>query len=236
MKIPKKLETSISLGVGNCSKDSHYLNRIKKAIEDEKGHPRHHGVLMQAHHLISGEGMKLSGLGHKIEEFGYDINLLPNLAFIPCTLQGACYLGVQPHRGNHTAHIDQDDYDDDREPINYHKMVVELLKRLDLPIRNECLGSDARKEEVVREKLNKLSKDILNRIQNSPGSAPLTNIAKHFSINSHIGCGGVDSVTLHIGLTPCSVERFHKNKQSMGQKSENITYVNDGKFKLQTGK
>ena len=100
----------MALKLGNTSKNSAYLRRIKAAIEHDKSHPRHNGVLMQAHHIISAEGMKRSRMDKKIEKFGYDINELPNLSFIPCTLQGACYLGVQPHRGNHTAMVDQEDW------------------------------------------------------------------------------------------------------------------------------
>ena len=124
----------MTIKLGNSAKDSKYLKRIKDAIEGDKAHPRHNGVKMQAHHAISAEGMKLSGLGKKIEKFGYDINLLSNLVFIPCTLQGACYLGVQPHRGNHTAVISQDDYDDDLEPKNYHKLISSRIKNLQLPL------------------------------------------------------------------------------------------------------
>ncbi|MET3130294.1 hypothetical protein AAKU55_000547 [Oxalobacteraceae bacterium GrIS 1.11] len=222
--------------VGNCSKDSQYLNRIKKAIEEEKGHPRHHGVLMQAHHLISGEGMKRSGLGHQIEKFGYDINLLPNLVFIPCTLQGACYLSVQPHRGNHTADVDQDDYADDSEPMNYHKMISFRLKDLNLPISKECPGDHKTKVEKVIGELDELSKKILKLIQNKPNEAPLTNIARYFTYGNSIGCGGVDYVGMNKGLTSCTVERNHHNKQALGQKSEGITYINNGKFNLKVGK
>jgi hypothetical protein len=78
---------------GNSAKDTQYLKRITEHIATDKTHPRHQGVKMQAHHIISGEGIKRSGLGKKLKEFGYNINLLPNLVFIPCTLQGACYLG-----------------------------------------------------------------------------------------------------------------------------------------------
>jgi A nuclease family of the HNH/ENDO VII superfamily with conserved AHH len=221
--------------LGNSSKDSKYLRRIKTAIALDPTHPRHHGVKMQAHHVISGEGMKRSGLGKKIEQFGYDINLLPNLSFIPCTLQGACYLGVQPHRGNHTALVDQDSYDDDNEPTNYHKMVSAKLKKLDLPLSKECPGDKKTKSEDVRDKLDKLSKDILGLIQNKPGEAPLTDIARSFTANNPAGCCGVDSVPHHKGVVPCPVGRNHLGKQSPGQKNESITYKTDGKYKLKPG-
>lgn len=222
--------------LGNSAKDSKYLKRIKEAIEEDKGHPRHHGVKMQAHHLISGEGMKRSGLGKKIEKFGYDINLLPNLVFIPCTLQGACYLGVQSHRGNHTAIIDQDDYDDDNEPMNYHKLVTVLLKRLELPMDKECPGDHKTKMETVTKKLNDLSEIILETIQFKPGEAPLTEIAKHFSPGKSSGCAGSDSVSIHKEEGICPVKRNHLQQQGERQKKENITYVSNGKYHLKPGR
>lgn len=221
---------------GNTSKNSAYLRNIKNAIEHDKSHPRNNGVLMQAHHIISAKGMSLSNLAKKIEKFGYDINELTNLSFIPCTLQGACHLGVQPHRGNHTALVDQDDYDDDLEVRNYHMMVAKRVEDLKLPLAKECPGSDVKKREVVQTKLDKLSKEILGLIQKKPGAAPLTDIAKHFTPGNSVGCGGADSVRLNKGITQCSVERNHLNRQAVGQKTENITYKCDGKYTLIPGK
>jgi hypothetical protein len=220
---------------GNDSKDSMYLSRIKAAILLKPGHPRHHGVQMQAHHVISAEGMKISRLGAKISKFGYDINSLENLVFIPCTLQGACYLGVQPHRGNHTARIaDQDNYDDDCEPPNYHEMVAENIQGLDLPLSKECSKDTREKAEIVREQLNGLSKQIAGLIQHKPTQAPLTEIARHFSKGNKIGCGGVDSVTHHSGKH-CDVERNHLGRQGPGQRNEDITYVRRKQYTLKVG-
>jgi len=226
----------MALKLGNTSKNSGYLRRIKNAIEHDKTHPRHNGVLMQAHHIISAEGMKRSRMDKQIEKFGYDINELPNLSFIPCTLQGACHLGVQPHRGNHTALVDQDNYDDDLEPKNYHLMISKKIKELNLPLDKECPGSDTKKREIVQTKLDNLSKDILGLIQNKPGAAPLTEIAKSFTRDHHVGCGGVDSVRLNKGLVACPVERNHLNRQAPGQKAENISHRSDGKYKLSPGR
>lgn len=181
--------------IGNSSKDSQYLNRIKAAIKGDKDHPRNNGVQMQAHHIISGEGMKQSGIGKKVEEFGYNINLLPNLVFIPCTLQGACHLEVQLHRGNHT--VSQDEYDDDSEPKNYHALISEMIISLRLPLNNECIGRKNSNLDKVVNELNGLSKNILKLIQKKPAEAPLTRIADNFSPGSMHGCGGVDSIGLH---------------------------------------
>lgn len=205
---------------GNSSKDSKYLKRIKDAIEHDKSHPRNNGVKMQAHHVISAEGMKRSKLGKQIEEFGYDINLLPNLVFIPCTLQGACHLNVQVHRGNHTAN--QDDYDDDSEPASYHDMVSKRLKDLRVPLNKECPGDKISNSEKIISEIDRLSKIILKIIQNKPAEAPLTRIAKNFSPDSLQGCGGVDSITLHNERKICEVGRDHFNQQSAKQLNESI--------------
>jgi hypothetical protein len=226
----------MTITLGKSSKDSKYLKRIKDAIEGDKSHPRNNGIKMQAHHAISAEGMKRSGLGKEIEKFGYDINLLPNLVFIPCTLQGACQLGVQPHRGNHTALISQDDYDDDLEPKSYHEMVGLRIKGLHLPLTKACEGPDDGRVHEIRQKLDKLSKLIVMMIQGKPSEAPLTNIAKYFSSHNQVGCGGVDSVTAHNGLEKCAVGRVHVGgRQSTKQKNENISYVSENSYKLRPG-
>lgn len=219
---------------GNSSKDSKYLKRIKDAIEHDKSHPRNNGVKMQAHHVISAEGMKRSELGKKIESFGYDINLLDNLVFIPCTLQGACHLSVQLHRGNHTAN--QDDYDDDSEPGSYHEMVRKKIKGLRLPISKECLGNSALNSKEVIDKINDLSKIILKLIQKRPDIAPLTSIAKNFLMMSLHGCGGVDSVTRYSIKKICSVGRDHLNRQAQGQAEEKITYIKNGEYIFKIGR
>lgn len=156
--------------------------------------------------------------------------------FIPCTLQGACYLGVQPHRGNHTAVISQDDYDDDLEPVTYHDMVSNRIIGLHLPLAKACQGADDSRVHEIRQKLDYLSKLIISTIQNKPAEAPLTNVARHFSPRNPIGCGGVDSVTAHRGLERCAVGRMHVGgRQSVKQKNENITYVSEKPYKLQPG-
>ncbi|MTV40783.1 AHH domain-containing protein [Duganella radicis] len=226
----------MTIKLGNSAKDSKYLKRIKDAIEGDKSHPRNNGVKMQAHHAISAEGMKRSGLGKEIEKFGYDINLLPNLVFIPCTLQGACYLGVQPHRGNHTAVISQDDYDDDLEPMSYHDLIGMRIRRLHLPLTKACQGADDSRVHEIRQELDRLSKDIVSMIQNKPSAAPLTNIAHHFSPRNPIGCGSVDSVSAHHGVEKCAVGRMHaKGSQGVKQKNENITYQSETPYKLKPG-
>lgn len=224
---------------GKSAKDSQYLKRIKKEIENQPDHPRNMGIAMQAHHVISGEGMKRSQLGPTVKAYGYNINLLPNVAFIPCTLQGACYLGVQPHRGNHASKVvDQDDYIDSGEEKDYHDMVASDLQRVIDKHLRECTGDDNTVAHAGIAVLDKLSKSILKGIQHDPNNYPLTSIASHFG-KYGAGCGGVDSVTGHIPLMPCPVGRNHRvdptgERKSHGKEQtlENITFEVKSKYML----
>lgn len=230
--------------IGNSSKNSMYLAMMKANTTDKK-HPRNMGVKMQAHHVISADGVVLSGIGERMEKFGYDINLEKNLVFIPCTLQGACYLGVQPHRGNHTAEgmiepePSEDDYDDDAEPRSYHKQVAMRLIEAERKFPKTCKKEDLGKNAVV-DKLDGIAQDLLDLIQDYPHKLPLTSVAQHFRGHSNIGCGGLDSVSLldnkHTVPVPCAVERRHFKNQRKGQRKENIFFVSDGKYKLIMGK
>jgi hypothetical protein len=232
----------MTLKLGNTSKNSRYLRAITGAIQGDFAHPRKHGVQMQAHHIVSADGMKKSGRSKQIRKFGYDINHKKNLAFIPCTLQGACHLRIQPHRGNHDGFIDQNDYTDDMEPETYHELVARKIRNLDLPLAKECPGSHASKVEKVIVELNKLSADILDLIQNKPLRAPLTRIAAHFGPTG-VGCSGVDSVGKHSGTRRCAANRnhFHNPESSVpaqapGQKEENITFKVNGQYRLRVGR
>lgn len=229
--------------IGNSSKNSTYLAMMKANTRDKK-HPRNMGVKMQAHHVISGDGVALSGIGERMEKFGYDINLEKNLVFIPCTLQGACYLGVQPHRGNHTApgkmdpEPSEDDYDDDAEPRSYHTYVSDRLIQAERKFPKTCKKKDLGKNAVV-DVLDEIAQDLLDLIQDHPQKLPLTAVAKHFKRRSKVGCGGFDSVPDLDDETkvplPCAVERKHNKDQCKGQRKEKITFISDGKYKLIMG-
>lgn len=217
---------------GNTSKDSQYLRMMNGRIKAMASHPKHMGIRMQAHHILSADGIKLSGLGGKLEEFGYDINLAPNLVFLPCTLQGACHLGIQPHRGNHTAISDkpprlaseEEDYDDDEHPRSYHRMIAKKVEMLKLPIDKACAGNDDPARGQVKSKMDRLSKDVLLMICNAPNLARLTEVADHFTKGNLVGCGGVDSVSDHRGKHNCPTNRNHKGRQGSGQRQEHISY------------
>lgn len=227
--------------MGNPFKDSQYLKRIKRAIEHDPGHPRHLGVKMQAHHLISAEGMKRSGLGHQVKKLGYNINYLPNLVFLPCTLQGACHMGIQPHRGNHDIMLDPDSYPDDIEPREYHEMVAIAIREMRHAITDACDGLSHGKAHDLVDKLDALSKNILFYIRVKPAFAPLTNIAMSFG-KSQSGCAGVDSISKHKSAASCPVGRKHlynpenpKASQGPMQEAEKILFKAEG-YKFKVGK
>jgi hypothetical protein len=233
-----RLAEAMPFDAGVTTKDSQYLRRIVDAIQGDKKHPRHHGIAMQAHHVLSATGMHRSRLAEKIRKFGYNINLLENLVFLPCTLQGACYLGVQPHRGNHTAPSDPDSYKNDVQPMDYHDLIAERIRNLELGLTRECPGFIGGEKELearakVRRDLDMLSAKIVRLIQYSPRQAPLTSVAAHFQPGNAVGCAGTDSTTTHSPSTHCAVERNHHGRQGPWQKFENITFESDGRYILQ---
>lgn len=226
---------------GRTTKDSAYLDRITRAIADDSKHPRHQGVAMQAHHVISATGMHRSKLADKVRKFGYDINLLENLVFLPSTLQGACHLSVQPHRGNHTALVERDGYDDDDHPMDYHDMVAARIRRLELGLTKDCPGYMGGAKELearhhVTTQLNVLSTQILRLIRHSPTQAPLTQVAVHFHPGNPVGCSGADSTRSHRADHHCEVERNHRKRQAPGQKAESITYSRTETYSLRLGR
>lgn len=198
---------------------------------------------MQAHHILSADGIKMSGLGSKLEEFGYDINLPANLAFLPCTLQGACHLGIQPHRGNHTAISDrpprleseESDYDDDEHPRSYHRLIAKKVEMLKLPIDKACTGNDDPARGQVKSKMDDLSKSVLLMICKTPNLARLTQVADHFTVDNLVGCGGVDSIDDHRETHVCPTGRHHKNMQGPGQRKEGISFSSKMPYSVQPG-
>jgi hypothetical protein len=238
--VPDKPEVP-AFDAGVTTKDSAYRDRVMRAVQSDRWHPVHHGIKMQAHHLISASGMHASGMGPTIKKFGYDINQLPNLVLLPCTLQGACHLGVQPHRGNHTADVEDERYKDDEHPRDYHDSVKDRLKNLRLGLTKDCPGylGGARELEArmkVKRLLDDLSSEILEDIQRKPRNAPLTKIAQSFQRGSGVGCGGVDSTSRHAGLHNCPVQRNHRKMQGADQRVESITYEAVEPYKLKAGK
>lgn len=225
--------------LGNVGKDGKYLGRIKRATDERiaPSHPRHHGVKMQAHHILSAEGVKMSGLGPKLEKLGYDINLEPNLVFLPSTLQGACHLGVQLHRGNHTAKVAVSELDDDADhPKNYHKLVKLMMEEIGAAIEDACGGKDAAARRKIIREMDRLSAKVLWWIQHRPRKAPLTDIALSFQPEASKGCGCADSVPGHRrSIDDCGVGRDHYAQQSRGQAIERISLPKVAAYSLKVG-
>jgi hypothetical protein len=222
-----------------------YLTNLKKKIENNKNHPLNKGLKMQAHHILSKKGVKDSGLGDKLERLGYDINHTKNLAFIPSTLQGACHLGVQPHRGDHTASSEIDDETDHDD--SYHLMVMKKVRELEKYLENKCPGRDAKKSEEIIKMMNKRSQEILDLINNHPAQAKLTAMAKYYAPNNPVGCGGMDNIPKpgqagRINPARCPVGRDHQ-KKALGKKAygpnqsdEDINFPKPNpSYKLKTG-
>lgn len=238
---------SMSNKTGNVSKSSTYLAVLKTRVELDRGHPLHHGIKMQAHHIISADGVQKSSLGPKLIKLGYDINALKNLIFLPSTLQGACHLGVQPHRGNHSAisdpsptakstgRDDGDAYDDDDHPVGYHKLIARRLLDLSPSLDRECQGK-SNVGNFAQEKLDELSKDIALLIYGHPSRARLTGIADSFVLGHSTGCAGVDSVPKHSTSTKCPVSRNHHAKQGPSQNAENIRFGANERYMPRPGK
>lgn len=135
--------------------DYEYLTTLKKLTESS-AHPRNQGVTMQAHHVISAKSVVLAGLKDRLEDFGYDINVANNLVFIPSTLQGACLLQVQPHRGDHSA-VDAADIDGNRDDT-YHEKVRDRLKKVLPKLERECGKPGVDMKKFVHLKLDELRK------------------------------------------------------------------------------
>ena len=201
-----------------------YRARIEKAVKNDAGHPINNGIAMQAHHLLSAKGVQLAAMGKRLEALGYDINVLENLVLLPCTLQGACHLKVQLHRGNHT-------YEDDDHPESYHKRVKMRLEDLKDFI-DDCKTCDSQSNKLQKH-LDKLSRKMLSDIENF--KTPLTSIFKNYKPDSNIGCSNSDTVGAS-GTMACEVERNHLHQQGDGQKTEDISFKGSVPYKLKVGR
>jgi len=217
--------------LGNVNKNkTNYLKRIKRKT-NHIGHPRNKGIPMQAHHLISEKGIKLSEMGPTLEKLGYDINALKNLIFLPSTLPGACHLGVQLHSGNHTAASTM--YDDETgHPLSYHQLVKYLVKKTKISVTDFCLGKPGKTMNEVRRKMNAVSQEILDMVENKPSKAPLTAMATCFE-RGKSGCGGLQNVPRPVPSTlkPCPKGRNHEGDGGISYKNPLL-----GVYKLRAGR
>lgn len=222
---------------GTVTKSKSKYLRTLKSLTMSLSHPRNQGVRMQAHHLISEYGVSLTEHGDRLEDLGYDINEAKNLVFIPSTLQGACMLHVQPHRGNHDHDDDEDDDDGDHDP-SYHEQVKKLIDGAMPEIRKACEKKSGNTKKVVQEAMDEISATLALLIQTKPRKARLTKLYANYGLGCTTGCGGVDNVTPHKGIKvydKCPVNRNHTGRQAVEQRKENIKYVSLGPYTLTPG-
>jgi hypothetical protein len=199
----------------------------------DKKHPRNQGVAMQAHHVISEKGIAMGEYHDRLQDFGYRINEPSNLVFIPSTLQGACLLQVQPHRGDHVAKSTSEiDASLDR---TYHQTVKDHLQEVVPKLEKLCgkPGKDMSKE--TQDALNDISEIILELIQKKPSEAKLTKLYKHFQPGNPRGCGGAKSSVNDAALDTCPVHRNHTRQRAPGQDDENILYECKKPYDLRVG-
>ncbi|MCD4504668.1 AHH domain-containing protein [Chromobacterium piscinae] len=227
--------------LGNIKKGTQYREMMAKRTEKDKmpHHPRHFGIKMQAHHIVSAEGINRSKIGDLLVKFGYDINSPSNLVYIPSTLQGACHLSVQPHRGDHKAPLGVlnplDDDDDDAHPVTYHDAISLRLLELKKFMHENCPGKNPAAREIIKKDIEAISKNVLFLIQNVPAKARLTYVADFFQPNG-LGCKGTDNIPKFKDAKGCAVHRNHQQTQGPSQNKENITLVKPTpRFNLQAG-
>ncbi|RZG13941.1 hypothetical protein EXT47_15095 [Pseudoalteromonas sp. CO342X] len=195
-EIEEQIEEQIE---GMVDKDKKYRNRLIANIKHKKDHPFHNGIHMAAHHLISEDGVKQSGLGSLLEHKGYNINVLENLVFLPSTLQGACHLRVQLHRLDHTHSLPN--------MYPYHHQVSFAIKKLEGKIINCTYGSQKNSNEIQK-LINKESRKILRKI--AEFRVALTPIYSNFKPASKVGCSNHSEIVECEGsLSRCDCDRTH---------------------------
>lgn len=202
-------------------KKTGYRRKVMAVAERMLWHPVNKGVKMQAHHLVSAKGVDIAGLSNKLEHLGYDINVLDNIVLIPSTLQGACHLKCQLHRGNHTTVNEPgDSSNDDEHPVSYHMKVRQYLDGIKDDLKDGDLCDDNKRK--IQRNIDKISVKMLKKINDF--AIPLTDIATHFKSQGNRGCCNKDSVgEARLSSQNCSVERNHEERQASSQRKENIT-------------
>ncbi|ANP78156.1 hypothetical protein A134_17385 [Vibrio crassostreae 9CS106] len=164
-----------------------YREAVLDPAKKDPNHPVNSGFKMQVHHLLSTKGINDTGVGAKLKAYGYDINLPGNLIALPCTLEGACHLQVQLHRGNHPSALDTND-DDDEHPKTYHNRITQLIEKAYATISKRCEKQD---NPGVQRYMDYHSLLILRKI--SSFQVPLTKVSKAFKPGG-VGCLGSSSV------------------------------------------
>ncbi|ODB37471.1 hypothetical protein BB427_13355 [Pseudoalteromonas sp. BMB] len=186
---------------GMVDKDKKYRDRLIANIKHKKDHPFHNGIHMAAHHLISKEAVNVAQLGSLLIHRGYNINLVENLVFLPSTLQGACQLRVQLHRGDHIFALPDQE--------SYHDQVVLHLKMIKAELK-KCTPKTSN-DDAAQRLVDKESKKVLKKI--AEFRVPLTSIYKNFKPSSKVGCSNHNEISDCEGsISRCINERNHIGK------------------------
>jgi len=184
-----------------------YRETLIAEIIDDNQHPMNCDIPMQIHHLISKKSITNAHLTEDLKQLGYNVNKIGNLVALPSTLQGACHLEVQLHRGNHTTLIDTDDNDKEH-GVAYHDYVEQLVIAVLEDIENDC---GEKGSLSAQRRLNRKSVTILNDI--AAFRLPLSSCYKEFRPNASgcMNCNSLPEMNSEIkkDKVPCSKNRKH---------------------------
>jgi hypothetical protein len=203
----------------STEKDTHYRDTLMANVSGDESHPINNGVPMQAHHVISAQGVKISMAEAQMRKVEYDINELNNLVFVPCTFQGACHLNTQLHRSNHTTNKPKEGDLDDEHPRSYHQTVAELVNAVYEKNTGLCPVDNKRK---ILSDYRSISSVVLLSINSFDRDTQLTRAYESFDINgdlSKVGCAGENKMVAHQaknGRCHCPVGRDHEYKNVVG--------------------
>ncbi|NSX55733.1 AHH domain-containing protein [Parasulfitobacter algicola] len=197
---------------------------IRARAAADPSHPMSQGIIMQAHHVVSVQGVKEAKMSAKLKRLGYNIHVLENLSLIPSTMQGACHLGCQVHKSGHKF----GDYD-------YHE---EVAKRLE-PLRQQIRKSkfcDNKTPQEIQAKVDTESRYIIKYISVFRRFL-LSRYYASFRPGNPVGCGGVDAGPKHNPAVPCPSGRSHKNNRNgPGQAREDIKIAASNSYQLEVGR
>ncbi|NSY35488.1 hypothetical protein DS891_18280 [Pseudoalteromonas sp. JC28] len=184
---------------GMVDKDKKYRDRLIANIKHKKDHPFHNGIHMAAHHLISKEAVNVAQLGSLLIHRGYNINLVENLVFLPSTLQGACQLRVQLHRGDHTYALPKQEA--------YHDQVASGINKIKSDLK-KCTPRTQKDTSEIQNILDLESKAILKKV--AEFRVPLSSVFRNFKPSSKIGCSNNNEIDeCEEQVTRCNHERKH---------------------------
>jgi hypothetical protein len=194
-----------------------FRDKIIANVIDKEDHPYNLGVSMQAHHLVSKKGMKISNFEIKLKKYGYEIDDIDNLVLIPNEPFDACHMNVQLHRSNHSAlnnysFNSQDDKTDDEHPLDYHQVVKKLINFLEPDISHICSlkTSPDKKTNLIQALVNDISDQVLTDINSF--KLKLTSIALDFYKDSDIGCSNHNNIDKNREKELCKKRRSHNSE------------------------